>query len=138
MKYSEKQIEAAKKAYNNFLRFETAEKQSCFELNPFEAERRAEFHNNTVERIKNGNVELEREWKLFFLNEQAKADQKANEIKQKLANNKDASSDLLAQVKKSGKKLADYYSFVKSNKQFAKEFYSKSFSQKSVDAFLSL
>lgn len=54
----------------------------------------------------------------------------------KLKANKEQSSDLLKQVKEAGYKLADYYSFVKSNKKFAREFYSKKFTQESVNEFL--
>ena len=44
---------------------------------------RCEHHNRIVEDIRNGNKELEREWKLFFLNEEVKADigEKARIIK---------------------------------------------------------
>ena len=43
-----------------------------------------------------------------------------------------------AGVQRGGKKLADYYAFCKSNKTYAKEFFSKKFTQASVDAFINL
>lgn len=53
----------------------------------------------------------------------------------KLAANKAASADVLAQVKQAGKLLKDYYAWLK-NSSFKKEFYSKKFTQASVNAFL--
>ena len=67
-----------------------------------------------------------------------KYEQKIQESKNKKIANKSASADFLKQVKDAGKKLADYYLFVKSNKKYAKEFYSKKFSQESVSIFLNL
>lgn len=58
--------------------------------------------------------------------------------KAKIAANKEASSDVLSQVKAAGRKLADYYAFLKKSKPFAREFYSKNFSQESVNSFLAL
>lgn len=69
---------------------------------------------------------------------EARYQQKKDESKQKLTANKENSQSLLDQVKSNGRKLADYYLFVKSNKKFAKEFYSKKFTQESVNSFLSL
>lgn len=61
---------------------------------------------------------------------------KANASKAKLNANKEASSDLLASIKNAGKKLGDYYTFIKSNKEYKSEFFSKKYSQKSVSSFL--
>ena len=41
------------------------------------AEQRMDYHNRIVSEILAGNKELEKEWKLFFLKEEVKADQKA-------------------------------------------------------------
>lgn len=46
MKYTAKQIENAKVNYNSFLQYITAEQESCYSLNPHEAERRAGEHNH--------------------------------------------------------------------------------------------
>lgn len=65
-----------------------------------------------------------------------KADEAAR--KAKLAANKAASSDVLAAIKAAGRKLADYYAFLKGSKQFAREFYSKKYSADSAAAFLAI
>lgn len=67
---------------------------------------------------------------------EAEANQRKQASNDKLKANKENSSDVLSQVKEAGLKLGDYYSFVKSNKKFAKEFYSKKFSQESVNEFI--
>ena len=56
----------------------------------------------------------------------------------KLMTNKENSQDVLDFVKKSGKKLADYYNFLKSNKRYAREFYSKNFSIETATEFINL
>jgi len=66
------------------------------------------------------------------------SNQKAEESKTKLTANKSASQPVLDFVKSNGKKLADYYSFLKKNKQFAREFYSKKFSNESALQFINL
>lgn len=70
--------------------------------------------------------------------EAREAEKKAEEAarKAKLAANKEAAADVLAAVKAAGRKLADYYSFLKGSKAFAREFYSKKYTAESVAAFL--
>lgn len=53
-----------------------------------------------------------------------------------MRSNKEASSSVLATVKLSGRNLKDYYAYVKGNRKYAKEFYSKKFTAESVAAFL--
>ena len=65
------------------------------------------------------------------------ANRKEEERKNKLASNKAGSQSVLDFVKENGKLLKDYYAFVKKNKQFAREFYSKKFTFDSAEAFLS-
>ena len=55
---------------------------------------------------------------------------------QKKQENKENSKGILEEVKKNGKKLSEYYSFLKGNKLFRKEYYSQKFSIESVNAFL--
>ena len=62
--------------------------------------------------------------------------QKIAASKAKLADNKDASKEVLSFVKESGLKLGDYYKFVKTCKKYAKEFYSKKFSMDSAKEFV--
>lgn len=71
-------------------------------------------------------------------NRQAKSNQKKEASKTKLQENKSNSQSVLDLIKSNGRKLADYYLFVKNNKKFSKEFYSKKFSQESAYEFLSL
>ena len=83
MKYTKTQIENAKRDYNNFLQIETPAQQNT--ESRIEAENRAEFHNNIVNEILDGNKKIETEWKMFFLAEGQKVDQKAELKKEKLA-----------------------------------------------------
>jgi hypothetical protein len=140
MTYTAQQIERAKAKYTAFLQVRTfAWYQDQVNGIGYNAcVQKMEFHNSQVEAILNGDKELEREIKLEFLQYEVDADQKAEAQKEKLAANKAKSSDVLAQVKAAGKLLKDYYAFVKSNKKFASEFYSKKFTQLSVNAFLSI
>jgi len=139
MKYSEKQIETAKRNYTNFLRYTTVSEQQPEVVGQVEAENRVATHNNIVDQIRNGNKEVIAEWKQFFLNEAVKADQKENESKSKKAANKSASADVLKQVKDAGKKLCDYYKWLNtSGNPYRKEHFSKKYTQKSVNEFLSL
>lgn len=61
---------------------------------------------------------------------------KTEENKAKLASNKENSQNVLDFVKSNGKLLKDYYSFVKSNKKFGREFFSKKFTMESANSFL--
>ena len=56
--------------------------------------------------------------------------------KSKKQENKENSKNILEEVKKNGKKLSEYYSFLKGNKNFRKEYYSQKYSIESVNAFL--
>lgn len=103
-----------------------------------EAQQRSEYHNNIVREIVGGNKELEKEWKLFFLNQEAKADQKADDRKAKLAANKKASTDILAPIK-SAKKLGEFGKWLNTcGNPFRKEHFSKNYTPASVNTFLSL
>lgn len=137
MNYSEKQIENAKRNYNTFLQYTTVEAQNPELVGYNTAEQRCEYHNNLVSAIRNGNKELEKEWKLFFLNEEVKKDKKEAESKAKLAANKEASADILAPIKEM-KKLGEFGKWLNtSGNQFRKEHFSKKYTQESVNAFLS-
>lgn len=137
MTYIEKQIENAKKAYNAMLNYRTVESYEPQYIGWAAAEQRCEYHNRIVSEIKAGNKELEKEWKLFFLNEEVKADQKAAESKAKLAANKEASADILVPIK-AAKKIGEFGKWLNtSGNQFRKEHFSKKYTQESVNAFLS-
>lgn len=136
MNYSEKQIENAKRNYINFLEIRTVESYDPQYIGYAAAEQRCEHHNGIVTSILAGNKELEKEWKLFFLNEEVKSDKKQAESKAKLTANKEASADILAPIK-SAKKLVEFGKWLNtSGNQFRKEHFSKKYTQASVSAFL--
>jgi len=136
MKYSEKQIENAKRAYNSFLHCTTVEAQNPEIVGQVEAENRAEYHNNIVSKIKAGDKELEREWKLFFCNEEVKKDQKANASKAKKAANKAASADVLEPIK-SMKKIGEFGKWLNtSGNHYRKQHFNKRYTVEAVNAFL--
>jgi hypothetical protein len=137
-KFTPDQIERAKKAYNAFLHYRSISDYNIDCIGIQEAKRRVEFANNEISEILNGNKELERKWKMFFLNEELKKDRKIAENKAKLAANKEATQSVLDYVKSNGYKLADYYQFLKSNKKFAKEFYSKKYTMGSANEFMNI
>lgn len=136
MEYTAKQIEKAKANYNAMLVIRTVESYEPQYIGWNTAEQRCEFHNNVVTSILAGNKELEKEWKLFFLKEEVKADKKASESKAKLSANKEASADILAPIK-AAKKMGDFGKWLNtSGNQFRKEHFSKKYTQSSVNAFL--
>jgi len=139
MNYTDTQIEIAKRNYNNFNQYTTVDAQQPNLIGYAESEQRCHYHNNIVDQIRNGNKQVIREWKQFFLTEAVKADQKKNESKNKKAANKAASSDLLKQIKDAGKKLGDYYKWLNtSGNPYRKEYFSKKYTQESVNEFLSI
>jgi len=133
-----KQIENAKSKYNAFLIIRTVASYQPELIGYNTASQRCDYHNNLVSEIKAGNKQLEREWKMFFLNEELKSDQKASESKAKLAANKEASSDILAPIK-AVKRIVEFGKWLNtSGNQFRKEHFSKKYTQASVNAFLSI
>lgn len=136
MNYTAKQIERAKKNYNAMLVIRTVESYNPDLIGWATAEQRCEHHNRIVTEILNGNKELEREWKLFFLKEEVKADKKANESKAKKSANKEASADILEPIKKL-RKLGEFGKWLNtSGNPYRKEHFSKKYTQESVNAFL--
>lgn len=72
-----------------------------------------------------------------YYNELARREEAKREASRaKLAANKENSQGVLDYVKANGRLLKDYYQFVKSNRKFAREFYSKKFTMDSANAFL--
>lgn len=136
MNYTAKQIENAKRAYNNFLQYTTVEAQNPDIVGYNTAEQRCEFHNNIVSEILSGNKEIEKEWKQFFLNEEAKSDQKAEESKAKLAANKEASADILAPIKDL-KKLGEFGKWLNTaGNPYRKQHFNKKYTIDAVNSFL--
>ena len=138
MDYTAKQIENAKKAYNAMLVERTVESYEPQYIGWPAAEQRCEYHNRIVAEIKSGNKELEKEWKLFFLKEEVKSDQKAAERKEKLAANKEASADILAPIKEA-KRIVEFGKWLNTaGNPFRKQHFSKKYTQEAVNAFLSI
>ena len=72
----------------------------------------------------------------FYAEIERKENAKREASRQKLAANKANSQNVLDYVKAQGRKLGDYYKFVKSNKGFAREFFSKKYTMESAIAFI--
>lgn len=139
MTYTTKQIENAKANYNAMLVIRSVESYEPEFIGMAAAEQRCEFHNNIVTEIKNGNKELEKEWKLFFLGEEIKKDRKAAESKSKLNANKSASQYILDEIKSQGKKLGDYYKWLNtSGNPYRKEYFSKKYTEESATKFINI
>ena len=102
------------------------------------AEQRSEYHNNIVSEIINGNKELEKEWKLFFLNEEVKCDAKETASKAKKNANKEACADILSPIKVA-KKIGEFGKWLNtSGNVFRKQHFNKKYTKESVNTFLSL
>jgi len=136
MEYTAKQIENAKRNYNEMMRLHTLADYEVEIIGLNTAEQRMEYHNSIVTAIRNGNKELEREWKLFFLKEEVKADQKAAESKAKLAANKAASADILDPIKKM-RKLGEFGKWLNTpGNPFRKQHFNKKYTAEAVNTFL--
>lgn len=136
MNYTASQIQTAKARYNAMLVIRTVDSFEPEFIGYAAAEQRCDHHNNIVNGILSGNKELEKEWKLFFLNDEVKNDRKAAESKAKLAANKNASADILAPIK-AAKKLGEFGKWLNDGKNpFRSQHFSKKYTQEAVDAFL--
>lgn len=136
MEYTAKQIENAKRNYNAMLKMQTLSDYDVENIGRNTAEQRMDYHNRIVSEILAGNKELEKEWKLFFLKEEVKADQKAAESKAKLAANKEASADILAPIKEL-RKLGDFGKWLNTaGNHFRKQHFNKKYTVEAVNAFL--
>ena len=137
MEYTAKQIENAKRNYNSMLKMQTLSDYDVENIGRNTAEQRMAYHNRIVSEILAGNKELEKEWKLFFLKEEVKADQKIEASKAKLKANKEASADILAPIK-AMKKIGEFGKWLNTaGNKFRKEHFSKKYTQESVNTFLS-
>jgi hypothetical protein len=137
-KFTPDQIERAEKAYRAFLHYVKVSDYDIEDMSINEINVIVDHANNEISEILNGNKELERKWKMFFLNEELRKDRKIAENKAKLAANKEATQSVLDLVKSNGYKLADYYQFLKTTKKYAKEFYSKKFTMESANEFMNM
>ena len=136
MEYTAKQIENAKRNYNSMLKMQTLSDYDVENIGRNTAEQRMDYHNRIVSEILAGNKELEKKWKLFFLKEEVKADQKAEASKAKIKANKEASADILAPIKEI-KKIGEFGKWLNTaGNKFRKEHFSKKYTQESVNAFL--
>lgn len=136
MEYTEKQIENARRNYNAFLKFHTLADYNVEITGIDAAQQMMDYHNSIVTAIRNGDKELEREWKLFFLKEEVKADQKRAASKAKLAANKKASADILEPIKKM-RKLGEFGKWLNTaGNPFRKQHFNKKYTVEAVNAFL--
>ena len=136
MKYTAKQIENAKRKYNAMLRIHTLADYDVEIIGRNTAEQRMDYHNRIVTDIRNGNKELEKEWKLFFLNEEVKSDRKNAESKAKLIANKEASADILEPIKKM-RKLGEFGKWLNTaGNPFRKQHFNKKYTVEAVETFL--
>ena len=136
MKYTAKQIENAKINYNSMLRIHTLADYDVETIGRNTAEQRMDYHNRIVTNIRNGNKELERKWKLFFLKEEVKADRKEAAAKAKLAANKAASADVLEPVK-SARKLVAFGKWLNTpGNKFRKQHFNKKYTKEAVESFM--
>lgn len=136
MNYTAKQIENAKRNYNAMLRIQTLADYDVENIGRNTAEQRMDYHNRIVTDIRNGNKELEKEWKFFFLKEEVKADQKEAASKAKLAANKEASADILAPIKEM-RKLGDFGKWLNTaGNPFRKQHFNKKYTIEAVNEFL--
>lgn len=94
--YTPSQIEKAKSNYESFLQYETLIDYDVNTIGRNEAINRMEYHNNIINQISAGNKELEREWKLWFLNQEVKKDRKSAERKTKKQKNNITPEELRA------------------------------------------
>lgn len=134
--YTQTQIENAKKAYDNHMVLHTLANYDVETIGLLEAERRMGYHNRIVTEIRNGNKELEREWKLFYLTEEVKYENKIAASKAKLSANKEASADILAPIK-AAKKIVAFGEWLNTKgNPYRKEHFSKNYTVESVNAFL--
>ena len=136
MEYTTKQIENAKRNYNEFMKLQTLNDYEVEIIGINTAEQRVEYHNRIVTAIRNGDKKLEREWKLFFLKEEIKKDQKRAENLAKLAANKAASANILEPIKKM-RKLGDFGKWLNTpGNPFRKQHFNKKYTAEAVNAFL--
>ena len=134
--YTQSQIENAKRKYNSFVQYRTIESYEPQYIGQSQAEQRCEFHNNIVREILNGNKEVQKEWKLFFLNEEVKQDNKIAESKAKLQANKEASADVLEPIKKI-KKIGEFGKWLNTKgNPFRNQHFSKKYTIEAVNNFL--
>jgi hypothetical protein len=136
MKATTKQIENAKRAFENMIQYKEVSDFNPQIIGTIEAERRCEWHNNIVNEALAGNEQVINEWMNFFLVEQIKADQKAEASKAKLAANKEASADILAPIKEM-KKIGEFGKWLNtSGNPFRKQHFNKKYTVEAVNEFL--
>lgn len=135
MEYSTEQIETAKREYGRFLQTRSASFYEVEEIGMSEAQRRADEHNSIVNAINSGNVELRREWKMFFLNSAVKSANKELERKEKQDANMKNSADVL-QPLRDAKKITSFYKWIDTcGNPYRKQHYSKKYTVEAVNSF---
>ena len=137
MEYTTRQIENARRNYNNFNQYRTVESFEPQYIGWAAAEQRSEYHNGIVKAIAEGDKTTANQWKKFFLMEEVKADRKEAESKAKKAANKEASADILAPIKEA-RRIGEFGKWLNtSGNPFRKQHFNKKYTQEAVNAFLS-
>ncbi len=136
MEYTEKQIENAKRNYNARMRLHTLADYDVEVMGMNTVVQMMEYHNGIVTAIRNGDKELEREWKLFYLELEVKEDRKRAESKAKLEANKKASAGILEPIKKM-RKLGEFGKWLNTpGNPFRKQHFNKKYTAEAVNTFL--
>lgn len=136
MTYTPQQIERAKKSYNSMMRYRTLSDYHVETMGRMEAEKRMDYHNSIIDRIKAGDKALEREWKMFYLKEVVMSDQKEENRKAKINANKLATESVLQPIKDARKITAFGNWLNTTGNPFRKQHFSKKYTQEAVEAFL--
>jgi hypothetical protein len=136
MEYTTKQIENAKKRYNAMLIMRTIYDYDIETIGLEEAHRRCDYHNSIIREILGGNKAVEKEWKLFFLNDEAKKDQKKTESEEKKQANLNASADILAPIKQLRKTTAFGQWLNTYGNPYRSQHFSKKYTIEAVQSFL--
>ena len=139
MEYTTTQIEKAKLAFNKMMIMRTVASYDPQYIGWAAAEQRCAYQNKIVSEILAGNKELEKKWKLFFLSEVIKSEKKAEAAKlRKASANVFNPHDVIAPIR-AAKKVGEFGKWLNTRgNQYRNEYFTKSYSQESVNAFLSL
>jgi hypothetical protein len=136
MKYTENQIKNAKERFNKFMRYKTEHDYDIETIGMQEAIKRSEHHNAIVRAILAGDKELERQWKLFFLNDEVKKDQKREESEAKKQANLTASAEVLEPIIRLRKMTAFGKWLNTYGNPYRSQHFSKKYTAEAVNAFL--
>lgn len=135
-KYTQNQIERARKEYNRWNRFHTLADYDVETIGINEAAQRRDFHNSIIEKIRNNDYDTIKEWKYICLNEEWEKDHKKALRKEKLQANKSASAEVLEPVKNL-RKIGEFGRWLNtSGNPYRKQHFNKKYTAEAVNEFL--